>query len=46
MEKQYKPVPDIEALRCHGTPEKSDFYGDLIILGSGATDDTLKIAQE
>lgn len=24
MEKQYKPVPDVEALRYHGTPEKPD----------------------
>lgn len=46
MEKQYKPVPDIEALRYHGTPEKPDikiFVSHRIDLDSETIDNPLYI---
>lgn len=46
MEKQYKPVPDIEALRYHGTPEKPDikiFVSHRIDLDSVTIDNPLYI---
>ena len=46
MEKQYKPVPDIEALRYHGTPEKPDikiFVSHRIDLDSETIDNPLYV---
>ena len=46
MEKQYKPVPDTEALRYHGTPEKPDikiFVSHRIDLDSVTIDNPLYI---
>lgn len=46
MDKQYKPVPDIQALRYHGTPEKPDikiFVSHRIDLDSQTIDNPLYI---
>lgn len=46
MEKQYKPVPDVEALRYHGTPEKPDikiFVSHRIDLDSEVIDNPLYV---
>lgn len=46
MEKQYKPVPDTEALRYHGTPEKPDikiFVSHRIDLDSETIDNPLYV---
>lgn len=46
MENQYKPVPDIEALRYHGSPEKPDikiFVSHRIDLDSETIDNPLYI---